>query len=351
MSVYFVYRTTYNSPLEKHVRRFDDDSVLAWARRVWRPIADGATAFQYAEALLGGLDVHSFGSVFTGLAEDGGAPPDSMAAVRRGFEHMYTNEVSHGPHHLQLMTDDDETEMAVYLFDDHYRAAHPGRADFLLHDGWELPAGGAKPRKKPLPDTHPEGAGDGEGALYAVCLAAFDSGNLSDLGSTLPRIEGVRVEGLCRYLLLSGRRSLSGDLEIMRAALRKLFTRPKGEDAGFLKAIRETPAEAANWNAYSDWLLERDRPAAGLHLLERALGRAEPSKCRKNRDPARDLVRVTPHMAQAAKHEGSWPEESFMWFTPHDTFETWVVFDDCWAAAHKSLAEGLVRFSTRWDVL
>ena len=45
MSVYFVYRTTYNTPLEKHVRRFDDDTVVAWARRIWQPIADGDRAF------------------------------------------------------------------------------------------------------------------------------------------------------------------------------------------------------------------------------------------------------------------------------------------------------------------
>jgi uncharacterized protein (TIGR02996 family) len=351
MGVYFVYRTTYNSPLEKHVRRFDDDSVLAWARRIWQPI-EGHRAFDHGLALLGGLQVYSFGSLFKGIAEHGTPPPEDMDGVAAGFEYLYTNEVQHGRHHLQLLTDDDETEMAIYLFDDHYRAAHPGKADFLLHEGWELPEGDADGRRRALPATHAFGPkGDGEGRLYPICLAAFDSSNLTDLGDSLPRLDGVRLDGLCRFLLLHPEEDFGAGLQELRGALHKLLAKPRGKDAGFLKAIREEPAERSHWNAYSDWLLERDEPAAGLHLLERALRQTEPSNGRTNRDPGRDLIRVTPHLAQAAKYEGAWPDQPFLWFTPHETYETWIFFDDRWAAARRALAEGLVRFSTRWDVL
>jgi uncharacterized protein (TIGR02996 family) len=109
-------------------------------------------------------------------------------------------------------------------------------------------------------------------------------------------------------------------IEGVRGALQEVPAEA-GEDAGFLRALRDEPAEQAHWNAYSDWLHERGLAPAGLHLLERALRRAGPTQGRKNRDPARDLLRVTPHLAQAAKHEGRWPDDDFLWFTPHDTYE------------------------------
>jgi uncharacterized protein (TIGR02996 family) len=353
MSVYFVYRTTYNAFLEKHVRRFDDASVLAWARRVWEPVEDGGRAFEHAKVLLGGLEVYTFERLFTGIAEDGAPPPEDMDGVAAGFGRLYVNELQHGPHHLQLLTDDDETEMAVYLFDDHYRAANPGRADFLLHDGSELPAGESDAPAGPLADTWAlKHAGDGEGVLSPIALVALDSCNLSDLGVETFRIEGLRLDGLCRFLLQHPEEDgLGVDLEGTRGSLLELLAKPAGEDAGFLAAIRDEPAEPVHWGAYSDWLLERGRPPAGLHLLERALRHAEASQGRGNRDPSRDLTRVTPHLAQACKHEGKWPDKEFLWFTPSDTFETWIFFDDRWAAAHPTLAQGLVRFATRWDVL
>jgi hypothetical protein len=35
MSVHFVYRSHYEGPSGKHVRRLDADSVLGWFRAVW----------------------------------------------------------------------------------------------------------------------------------------------------------------------------------------------------------------------------------------------------------------------------------------------------------------------------
>jgi uncharacterized protein (TIGR02996 family) len=354
MSVYFVYRTTYNTPLEKHVRCFEDDSVLAWARRIWEPIDDADRAFEHAKGLLGGLEVYTFERLFTGIAEEGTPPPKSMKNLAVALEHhLYVNEIRHGQHHLQLFTDDDETEMALYLFDDHYRAAHPGRSDWLLHDHWELPEGESDEPTRPLRNTWAlRLSGDGEGALYSINFVALDSGNLSDLGDTMFRIEGLRLDGLCRFLLRHSKEDgLGVGLEGLRTGLVELLAEPAREDAGFLAAIRDDPTDPVLWGVYSDWLVERGRPTAGLDLLERALRRVGPTQGRKNRDPSRDLTRVTPHLAQASKHEGSWPDQEFLWFSPHDSFETWIFFDDRWAAAHPTLANGLVRFDTRWDVL
>ena len=46
-------------------------------------------------------------------------------------EALYVNDMSHGPHHLQILTDDDELEMAMYVFDGEYARTHPARSAFV----------------------------------------------------------------------------------------------------------------------------------------------------------------------------------------------------------------------------
>jgi uncharacterized protein (TIGR02996 family) len=278
-----------------------------------------------------------------------------MADVREWFEGMYQEEVNAGRHHIQVLTDDDEIEMAVYVFDDHYRAARPGKADFLLLDDWELPAGDSKRPAPKLPRTRvvkPEG--DREGTVYSVGLFVEDSLNLTDL-CPASRIEGVRIPDLARYLLLYPDAEEDDHLDFglreLRDNLRVLLRKRKGRETGFRTAIRKNPADVTSWAAYSDWLVEHDLPPAGLHLLDQALRAKEFSDARDNRKPRLDCVKVTEHAAQASKHEGRWPDEPFMWFSPNDTFAQFIFFDDRWAAAHPTLAAGILTFASRWDVL
>jgi uncharacterized protein (TIGR02996 family) len=339
MAVYFVYRCPYGAPSGKHVCRFEYDTVLDWAQAVFRQFAETDKAYEYAAGLLGGLYVYSFAGMFLiDHGETARDAPRTVDDVGAWFGCMYDQGQANGPHHVQLLTDDDEIEMAVYVFDDHYRAANPGRADFVLRDGWELPPGDAGGAARPLPPTSPiEPSGRGEGVLYCFSSYADDSSNLSDLCPAL-RIDGLRVPDLARYLLLCPNEdALDSGLNESRDCLRQLLLKPTGEDAGFLAAIRDQPDEQTHWSAYTDWLLERDLPPAGLHLLDRAL-RDEASKAaQRRREPESNCVNVTAHMAQ--------------WFHPGAAPEQFVIFDDRWAAAHPTLAAGILTFAARWDVL
>src|SRR5262245_1636873 len=138
MAVYFVYRCHYGTPSEKHVRRFEYDTILDWAKAVFKQLPGDKDGWDYAKELLGGLHVYSFGHLFALDDElfpklD---PPETMEDVYGWFERMYDPRTAHGPHHLQIMTDDDEQDMAVYVFDDHYPHDTTGNADFCLIEGW-----------------------------------------------------------------------------------------------------------------------------------------------------------------------------------------------------------------------
>ena len=237
------------------------------------------------------------------------------------------------------------------MFDDHYRAKKPGKADFLLLDGWELPAGESTKRTPTLPETRPNGKADGEGAVYLTCGYVDCKYNLEDLGSA-EQITGLRVPELARYVLLHpDRDEIAFPLHKVRDGLVEVLKKPKGEDAGFLVAIRDQPDELTNWGAYSDWLQDRDLPPAGLHLLDLAFRTEECAFDSKNRKPKLDCVKVTPHMAQASKHDGCFTEKPKKGLTEDDLFTQFIFFDDRWAAAHPTLAAGILTFASRWDVL
>ncbi len=48
-------------------------------------------------------------------------------------------------------------------------------------------------------------------------------------------------------------------------------------------------------------------------------------------------------MAVFCLHVARWDKE--------DLYHQWYFFDDLWAAAHPDLANALLRYASRWDVL
>jgi len=125
-----------------------------------------------------------------------------MADVNRWFtDALYCEEDDKGSHHVQVMTEWGDNQRAIYVFDDHYRKKKPGKTDFLLLDGWELPAGESTKKPPKLPQTTQNGQADGEGTVYLACGFVDCKYNLEDL--TAPEhITGLRLPDLARYVLL-----------------------------------------------------------------------------------------------------------------------------------------------------
>lgn len=351
MAVHFVYRSHYDNPGCFHRKRFEADSLLAWFQSIWKPIrADDAG--DHAEELLG-THVYSFGNLFEKIDDEEWPVPKSMNAVaERLNEALYTGEMKGGKNHIQILTDDDELEMAIYIFDDHFVAKHPDRTAFLTLDDWQLPDGGEFGSFKPppgVPKVLPKAVA-GEGRTYFAHFAAYDSGGLTDLtpGELTGVIEGVRVPDLPRFLFaILGEaderddEELHGSIDEVLTGLAPAVRTAKGTEVALLKAVRANPNDTACWAAYSDWLLENGRPT----LLERILMRSNaPSGTFKDsRNPKKDRVLVQSHVAQACKHRARWNRT--------DSYHHLVLFDDLWANAHPLLASSILRAGNRWDVL
>lgn len=359
MAVYFVYRSHYGNPGAFHVRRFDAETVLDWFRSIWKGIPNEQPTWEassYAEKLIG-RSVYSFGSLFGSIHEHNWPPPKSMKQLAGHLETaLYVNEFNSGPHHVQVMTDDDELEMAIYIFDDHYAAKHPERCAFLIREDWVLPDGGAVEKFRQRGARIGKSLVAGEGCTYIAHFAAYDSCGLSDLESSVvcDVIPNVRVPDLPRYLIALQQRNVDeSNLDAVQAYLNNelmsgvapAVKAAKGQAAAFLKAMTANPNDQVCWGAYTDWLLENDQPS----LLERILKKYVPEAgcSTDSRSPKKDRIVVQSHIAQASKHVARWE-----WMKgAEDRYHHFVLFDDLWGNAYTHLAASLLRTANRWDPL
>jgi len=188
------------------------------------------------------------------------------------------------------------------------------------------------------------------------------------------RIEGVRLPELAAHLCRLPPETGKADdwpqrlrqLPALMLAGVKLADRT---EATFLKAVQANPGEGSHWAAWSDWRQERDLEPPGIALLRdafkriakfpqnlqnklpgepdvlascRLLQEMEAKNLRKLRTTQHSLIHVENHLAQMCL-DGSRTNDRY--------FGQWIFFDDLWASAFPDMANALLRFSARWDVL
>lgn len=377
MAVTFVYRSHYHGPTEKHVVRFEQDTVLDWFVDHWVALAadDHDSAFAHATLVLE-ASVYGFASLGRAIQEFNLAPPGSIDELRRILdEHLYVEgEVRVDPHCVQVLTDDDEVELAYTFFDDHYLALHGELAAYLLHEEPQLPSG-VVPQVKdfvPAVEGRPLPGFVGTGTTWLCLLAGYGT---ETIGGNAPWvISNARLTDIPRWLASQVPEpgwSFRFELRLLRAHL--LVSSPRFDEAeqGFLEALGRDPTDVPTWAVYSDWLQQHGHPEAQVVVLERALRACAAFDLLKlgSEDWSERFVGSLQHAHADAiatlDRQGPrrWqPSDALVWTSPHlcqayypigsgSMFHQWVLFDDVWARAHPLLANGLLRWTSRWDVL
>ncbi|MBC8138214.1 MAG: hypothetical protein H8F28_20230 [Fibrella sp.] len=354
MGVYFALRTHYGYPTGKYLRYFsEDESVLAWFQKRWQGFddtGDSSPAWGYVKEMVG-AEVYGFASLFTAIAEHKIPVPRTtrgLAAILR--KHLYVEgEILISTHAIQVLTDDDELELAYYFFDDHYLEKEPEKAAYLLHEDWELPTDtelfvAVRPTTI-YGETLPSG-GSGVGVVYVVFLSFYDSSNLTDLDGVY-RIPGIRLPQLMAYL----RDSPPGEGWVVDLELLRALTATPGGQSGGERTLHDALNEAATI------------PIAEIDdvLYKMDFGKGKPSEDRARlakvlvKNPTTDalksgkysLVQTEEHIAQLCLHSGTWSLPS----GDISLYYRWIFFDDVWLSAHPALGKAILRFGTRWDVL
>lgn len=309
MSVYFALRSQYDSPKLNQLAVFGNDTVLDWFRANWQKLD---------EKLLG-FEVYGFDSLAGSIKSEELGPPSTANELKDILEeHLYVErDFKFSEHAIQAFTDDDELDIAYYIFDDHYLKDNRHKAEFLTLIPWELPPEYSDGKFIPKEDcVEFDPVGDEEtGATYCVFACYYDAGGQLEYMNGSGKLDGARLPGLVDYLRSQKQPSNNWPEEFQ--TLHRLLASTTGGTI---------PAEFSNFPGLS-----------GSQVLEK-LFKSVPSK-----DPSKCRIQCADHVAQLALNTDQWENTAL--------YTRWILFDDLWAAANSNLANSILRYGNRWDVL
>ncbi len=370
MSVHFVYRTPYDQPFGKYYRRFDHGDILSWFQDLLQQISDSADEDAAMDTVIDflGANVYGFWMIAERIFEEEKKltpPRDFEQMVEFIRRHVYVNEVRfEAPHLLQVLTDDDELDLAWYAFDDQFAARQPQRTAYLLFDDFPLPANALDGEGvfAPLPEVRTFEAGTGRRQrVWGAFSNQWSDGNLSLLGTNFEFekvrsnsgawcIDGIRLDELPSFLSsLTPRRGMPAELLLMRA-----FSLQKGKvqtTSDMLAQLKEVPFQhlmiMQNEDVFEPEALLANDPADARLALEEGVNRAL-ELIRNGQasdwafDPADSRLHLAAHRVEISFHSDTWGSLRL--------YDHWVLFDDAWAGAHGPLAHSLINYSLNWYV-
>lgn len=303
--IWFVYRTHYEGPLSKRVKKLNAPSVLAWFQKAIKNGGKGA------EKELGG---HVYG--FDSLFEEAHDVPKSVAALRDLLEEdLYSEgDIRVDAHSVRVSTDDDEVELA-YFFLDADAAKKKDRVAWLLHDSPKLPTKIGKGKYKPPFAIDALTKTKGHGATYVCILTFADS---ESLPGSAHAFQGVRLPDLAAHMRSANAKEWPFELRLLRASL-------GGDDlAAGLKKMASFPLlDVLNAESTTEAMTPDD-------MAKLAKGRkADAKKLVMHASP--HAILFSPFVTKAFGHQQI------------------IFFDDLWASANADLASSLLRYASGWD--
>jgi hypothetical protein len=347
LDLYFVYRSHSEGSLGKRVRRVHGSSVLEWFQMAWHEAGQADDLDAWVNETFGG-PVPGMASLFQDVGDEGLDAPETWEELHELLQdHLYvsggSDSIRQSAHVLRVRTNEDDVDVAYYLFDSAYAKAHPDRCAFLLQEQWPLPEDSTdapfEPENRPTPLLP---AGHGPGATYVCLLTSYHNGSLMDLR---PRVfPGVRLPELCEHLR-----------SVVPLAEQK---RDEGRFSWFetwpleMRLLRAMVSDACDIGAALDQCnryplihvatnVQHTRLGIGPHAEAREAFVEAASDARKvRRNVERTKFAIGEHIAQMSL----WTNDTF-------GYQQWFIFDDQWAAAHCDLASSLLRYASDWDPL
>lgn len=340
MKIYFIYRAHYNRPNTKHYKELEGKSVLNWWQKHWKHTAD---PFQYVCTTFGSY-VYGLAPLFEAINNDRVGFPSTMNELVDAFETFAeVSGIEAGEHHLQAITDNDDLELAYYFFDEVYAEQHPERVAYLLEHRWTLPTKiGQSLDFEPVNPVTALALNTAEqGNSYFSCQAFYTPTNLTDLDT---------VQMATRF----------GPVQLP-------------DVLGWL----EQTQPAANWPDELQllWLMHHNRPEASLRdLLEEIMAHSqelgdlliagEAPRVEQVTDEPYALAQVNDWRLRWEK-EGTERPRSRLQYSEHlmqmslfveseeedFLYHHWILFDSVWAGQYPDLANSILRYTQRWDVL
>lgn len=208
MAIHFVYRTPYQRQF-KYYRKFEETTILEWFHSFWSLKNYGIDSFhQKIDEWLGidvyGLNRYSLSDAI--IEEDLPEPQNFDELVNYLQEYAYVRKITiSGTNLLQVLTDDDELDLAYYIFDDVFLQQYPEKTAYITQEYLPQEVKVIQPNfyeesyTKTILTKHNEELN----AVYFAFFSAWGNNNLYNLPRTqngIIKIEGISLTNLTSFL-------------------------------------------------------------------------------------------------------------------------------------------------------
>ncbi len=317
MKIYFAYRSAY-LPNNRHLKAFEADSILDWFQKNWSTFCQDDTAVTN----LLGTSVYGFPVYSYDDSPLPGPPTDFEDLENKIQKYIYSNVIIGDEECLCVFTDDDEIELAWFVFTENYKEKHPNKVELWFTDVFPETAESTVDKldlgsKGIVPDAK------GDGCVYFISCPIYDSENLADLEGVY-RINGIRLNRLLNYLRktdwrLKERDSFSyarRDLKFLQHLAKQL---PEAEFPDLLDIVSKVPITNLNMDEFYKTPIEE--------FLEANYKKDEPSQSK---------VYITDHFVEIGVHMLG------------QFYNYIIIFDNFWATQNPQLARSLAQFAKTW---
>ncbi|MCB1096040.1 MAG: hypothetical protein KDN22_10740 [Verrucomicrobiae bacterium] len=354
--VYFVHRGVTVTPLGHSVIAFDANDLIEWFGVHWNHAGWSVDG----EDLLFGASVYGSWFILGAMEKWGNQPPRSVDQLRKFISTVDYSDGEIRLHEdgiaIQCFADDDETEIAWYLFDETFANKYPERVSFILQPEWELEFNPVDPVQQSviLEDdfrfTSTPKISNESGAVYY----AVNTGKYLSFDVDCYRCDGIRLDHF------GGRiRDAEPELDdLWPGTLRLLRCHAiiSGGDS-MAEIIRSMDTRTINWipalddiMSKSDLVGDKVSCTSKLEDLMSAFLNREKSSRKSSfkTEMIEPLIQSSPHFCQIGfrylvfDHSGRIIEEKT---------GRCIFFDDSWASANPNLARSIIYYYGGWDIL
>lgn len=205
MKIYFAYRSGYISN-NRHFKAFEADSVFDWFVQNWAILSD-----ENLSVIKDFLGVRAYGFPISDYKTEEPVPlPLDLNDLKTKIESfIYSNKVIVSENCVEVFTDDDEIELAWYVFDEKFASENSGKVSIWFNETLPTsfendPYSGKLEGKTVFPK------GNGECNTYYMASTIYDSSHIEDLEGVY-RIKGVNLPELTEYLRKNDSLSIEED--------------------------------------------------------------------------------------------------------------------------------------------
>lgn len=317
MKIYLAYRSAY-LPNSRHLKEFEEDSILSWFQKYWE-IFTKEDSKDYVDVL--GVDIYGFPIWQIDDEPVPDKPENFRTLISLVEKYFYNNEVEGDEDCLRVLTDDDEIELAWFLFTEKYKQENWEKVSIWFHP--DIPSGFGETGHELEIDKLILTKGKNTGSMYFVSCPVYDSENLETLEGAY-KIEGVRLPDLVEYLMNSELSCSDSDnvmygldeLKFIQYLSRNSENPTLEKLIDICSRVSLTTLDGRDYNGFTvNQLLE-------LAQKER-LGESK--------------ILSTAHFCEVC-------------FSSTFHYDYWVIFDDLWVEENLDLAKSILQFGESWKI-